>query len=114
MTQIIDITSYACPKCKSKSIYKSPKFFRFSEMNDSCPTCDFKFDKEPGFFYGAMYLSYGLAVAQSIAAFFIAQLFFDETFDLRVIPVLILTILFFAPLNYKLSRVIWIYLFQKN
>ena len=114
MSQIHSMFTYACPSCNSKTIYKNPQFFRFSEMNDSCASCQFKFDKEPGFFYGAMYLSYGLAVAQSVAAFVLCQFIFEETFDLRLIPILISTILVFAPFNYKLSRVIWIYLFRKN
>ena len=38
-------------------------------MNDPCPVCGLVFEREPGYFLGAMYFSYALAV------FIIAPLF---------------------------------------
>ena len=32
-------------------------------MNEACPACGLKFEREPGYFVAAMYLSYGAAVA---------------------------------------------------
>lgn len=32
-------------------------------MNDRCPTCGLHFNREPGYFLGAMYISYGLGLA---------------------------------------------------
>lgn len=32
-------------------------------MNRACPVCGIVFEREPGYFLGAMYFSYGLGVA---------------------------------------------------
>jgi len=32
-------------------------------MNDRCPACGLRFNREPGYFLGAMYISYGMALA---------------------------------------------------
>jgi len=31
-------------------------------MNELCPECGLKFEREPGYFLGAMYISYGLGL----------------------------------------------------
>ena len=31
-------------------------------MNERCSVCDLKFEREPGYFLGAMYVSYGLGL----------------------------------------------------
>lgn len=38
-------------------------------MYDNCPECGQKYDMEQGFWYGTGYVSYGLAVAVSVASF---------------------------------------------
>jgi hypothetical protein len=44
-------------------------------MHDNCSHCGLKYQIEPSFFYGAMYVSYGLNVA-GIAAFIISFIIF--------------------------------------
>ena len=81
-------------------------------MNQYCPHCQFKFEKEPGFFFGAMYVNYGLTVAQAIATYVIAQQFFAERFDLRIIAIISIVIIAMASFNIRLSRLLWIYMFK--
>lgn len=81
-------------------------------MNEYCPNCNTKFEKEPGYFFGAMFVNYGLGCAEALATYFIVAPFFDETFDLRIFPIIGLVILSLAIVNLKLSRLIWIYIFK--
>ncbi|GIZ08989.1 hypothetical protein FUMI01_17160 [Flavobacterium sp. UMI-01] len=81
-------------------------------MHSHCSHCHFKFEKEPGYFFGAMYMNYGLTVAQSIATYGIAQIFFKETFDIRIIPIIAVVIVVMASFNIRFSRLLWIYLFK--
>jgi hypothetical protein len=30
-------------------------------MNETCPACGFKFEREPGYFLGSIYINYGLS-----------------------------------------------------
>lgn len=81
-------------------------------MNEHCPHCNYKFQKEPGYFFGAMYVNYGLTVAQGIATYVIAHFFFKETFDLRIIPIIMAVIIALTPFNLRFSRLLWIYMFK--
>lgn len=50
---------YKCPQCGQSDLFVKP--FNISkpvEMPDVCPICAQKFEPEPGFYYGAMFLSY--------------------------------------------------------
>jgi uncharacterized protein DUF983 len=81
-------------------------------MNDSCPECALRFNREPGYFLGAMYVSYALALVLIVA---IGVLLWAAT-AWRVDKVTIWAVVLFlpfAPMLTLLSRVLWIYLDQK-
>jgi len=105
------LIKHKCPNCKKGNIFNSKSILSFGKMNSSCPKCSLKYHVEPGFFYGAMYVSYILTVAQGIITYLIGQLFFEKAFDLRIIPYIIGVIILLSTTNFKLSRVLWIYLF---
>src|SRR5438034_2850487 len=46
-----------CPVCFQGAMFRG----RF-EMNATCPVCGHRFEREPGFFQGAMYVSYGIGI----------------------------------------------------
>lgn len=81
-------------------------------MNEYCTHCNNKFQKEPGYFFGAMYINYGLSVAQGIATYVIAHFFFEKTFDLRMIPIIMVVMLALSTFNIRFSRLLWIYMFK--
>lgn len=104
-----------CPNCSQGKVFKENSIFfkfKFPKMNKYCLHCNYKFEKEPGYFFGAMYVNYGLSVAQGIATYVIAHFFFTATFDLRMIPIIMSTMLAFSPFNIRLSRLLWIYMFK--
>ncbi len=78
-------------------------------MLERCPNCDLKFEREQGYFLGAMYISYGLALITIVV---LALLLWASTsWSLQKITVW--AILLFLPLAPPLtlfSRVLWIYL----
>jgi hypothetical protein len=80
-------------------------------MHERCPVCDLKFDREPGYFLGAMYVSYGLGIV--IVALTAALLWLITgwwiTKDIIWAVVLFLP---FAPTITLFARVLWIYLDQ--
>ena len=81
-------------------------------MNENCSHCKSKFEKEPGYFFGAMFVNYALGVAEGLITYFIAHQFFEKTFDLRMIPIIATVILLLCFFNIRLSRMIWIYMFK--
>lgn len=112
MSVLLSTLMCKCPNCSKGEVYKKHHFFSFAKMNDNCTNCKLLFEKEPGFFFGAMFVSYGLVVAECIAVFVVCGvLFFDNWFSYFLIPILLVTVLIFAPFNFRFSRVIWIAFF---
>lgn len=112
---LLHILKNECPYCHKGKVFKEKNiYFKIGlpKMNKFCPHCNAKFEKEPGFFFGAMYVNYGLTVAQAIATYVIAQQFFTITFDLRIIGIIAFVIIAMASINIRLSRLLWIYMFK--
>lgn len=80
-------------------------------MNDCCPACDLLFNREAGYFLGAMYISYGLGLAFVSAFGAILWLLTGWGFT-KVVTWALVVFLPFAPMLTFLSRVLWIYLDQ--
>lgn len=80
-------------------------------MNDCCPACGLLFSREPGYFLGAMYISYGLALGLFFVLGAILWLLARLRMDKAAIWAVVLC-LPFAPMLTFLSRVLWIYLDQ--
>ena len=77
-SKLNSILTGSCPKCQNESMYvdKNPLHLgNVLKMNENCSHCGLKYQIEPSFFYGAMYVSYGLNVAVGIAAFIISHVF---------------------------------------
>ncbi|WP_338377942.1 DUF983 domain-containing protein [uncultured Flavobacterium sp.] len=111
----LNILKNKCPNCHNGDIFKHNLFhfsFSFPKMHKKCNHCQTKFEKEPGFFFGAMFVSYAIGVAEAIITYLIASLFFDKNFDLRIITIIAIVIIALTRFNIKLSRIIWIYLFK--
>jgi uncharacterized protein (DUF983 family) len=101
-----------CPRCRRGPIYRGTMFVGFPRMHAHCPICGLRYEREPGYFLGAMYISYGLAVPLMVASFLLFWRFTDWKFTTLMVASL-LALLPFAPGLTLLSRVLWIYLDQK-
>ncbi|GLB47725.1 DUF983 domain-containing protein [Neptunitalea lumnitzerae] len=114
-TKLNSIFKGTCPRCQEESMYITKNPYNLSkslEMHEHCSHCGQKYKIEPSFFYGAMYVSYGLSIAFSVAAFIISFLFFGSTL-LTAFIAIAATLVFFFPIILRLSRNIWINFFVK-
>lgn len=76
-------------------------------MNASCPQCGYQFYREPGYFLGAMVLSYFASSALGISL--LITLF--AGYQVEIIPAAIASVITVAILNpflYRVSRIFWI------
>lgn len=83
--------------------------FRKQRFNEICPHCGLRFEIEPGYFYAAMYVSYGMVVGEVLAMAFLTSRIIGFDSPWPYIVVLFATILIFAPFNYRYSRLILIH-----
>jgi uncharacterized protein (DUF983 family) len=107
-----DILHQRCPRCRVGKIFHHSIFLGFPKMQEECPVCHLRYEREPGYFLGAMYISYGLGLpVVALFAFLIwAATGWWITKDVIWAVVLFLPL---APAITFLSRVLWIYLDQK-
>jgi uncharacterized protein (DUF983 family) len=104
-----------CPKCHEGNLFieKNPfKLKMISQMPVVCPVCNLNFNSEPGFYWGALYVSYGLSVLLSLILFAAMYLRWGWLiWQFLVTDALLL--IFLAPVLLRFSRVLWIYICYK-
>ena len=112
-SKLNSILTGSFPKCQNESMYvdKNPLHLgKVLKMNENCSHCGLKYQIEPSFFYGAMYVSYGLNVAVGVAAFIISHVFIGldlvNSF-MAIVGTLVVTL----PLVLRWARNIYINMF---
>ena len=112
-TKLYSILKFKCPKCQEGEFFEDKKTWnlnKITNLHKNCPKCNLKYMMEPSFFYGAMYVAYGLTVGIAIAVFIISNLIFGLDL-LESFIAIIITLLIGGPINLKISRAIWINIF---
>ena len=112
--KIYSILTGTCPVCQEEKMYQSSNAYHPSQtlkMHERCPHCDTKYMMEPSFFYGAMYVSYGVGIAFAVAAFIISYLFLGSSLKTAFIAI-VATMIVFYPIVIRISRNIWINIFM--
>ena len=105
-TVINSILTGSCPKCQEESMYveKNPyKLNTIYKMHDTCSHCHTQYKIEPSFFYGAMYVSYGVTVAIGVAVFVILNLIMQLNVTATFIGIIV-AILALMPVTARVSR----------
>jgi hypothetical protein len=78
-------------------------------MNDPCPHCGLIFQREEGYFLGAMYVSYTLGCFMVAGGFFLGSWLKPDLGDLTIIAVVVGCYLVTTPWVFRYSRIIWMY-----
>ena len=104
---------YECPRCRKGKMYKEP--FEFTNplaMNDKCQECGLDFNPEPGFYFGAMIISYAISSWMLLLPTLLLVLKYDWSVGQAMALAL-----FFAGISYfKLlrgSRVLYLHLMMR-
>ncbi len=77
-------------------------------MHRECPRCGLKFEREPGYFLGAMYISYGLGAGLVLAGMALLRLFTDLSFH-WVFGIMVALLWLATPWIFRYSRVLFMY-----
>ncbi len=99
-----------CPRCRSGRMFKKPwyNYGAFTQMNAHCPKCHQRLEPEPGFFFGAMYISYALSVGIFILVFFGTYVLFSPPFWVYMVNTLVV-VLVLLPFLFRSSRILYLY-----
>ncbi|MEM7031400.1 MAG: DUF983 domain-containing protein [Chloroflexota bacterium] len=94
-----------CPRCLSGAIFSDAW-----EIFEACPNCGLMYEREPGYFTGAMYLSYGMAGLICIPLWVWLVTLGLPTYATLLIVAAALAIA--TPLVFRYSRIVWLHLDQ--
>lgn len=98
-----------CPRCREGAIFTGNMYaLKAQGTNEFCPVCNLRFEREPGFFYVAMFISYAMNVAEmitiSVAAYILGLDLVYENLWVYA-GIILVGVLLFSPFNYRYSRV---------
>jgi hypothetical protein len=80
-------------------------------MYERCPTCNLKFEREEGYFLGAMYISYGLSLLLIVLLSLLLWSMTDWPM-IKDVAWALIAFLPLAPATTLFARVLWIHLDQ--
>ncbi len=108
-SKIYNIFATKCPHCRERNMFPT-KLFSFRgllDMPKHCPSCGIDFEPEPGFYWGAMYIAYGLSSFVLLAVAAVCMI----GFEMELYPtwgVLVVVAILGFMYNARLSRAIWL------
>lgn len=101
-----------CPSCRTGKVFTAGAYnlISFHKMPLNCPDCGRSFQPEPGFYFGAMYVSYAFTVAITTAVWLFLYVLIKPPEYVYILAMLG-GVIGFAPLSFRYSRMIWLYWF---
>jgi len=106
------IVSCKCPRCRQGDMFAFNSLMpsKFSKVNEKCSHCGLRFEREPGFFTGAMYVSYAFNVAIVVAVFVALNILQIDNLVLSIVLVMGI-IIGLVPVFFRYSRVLFLHIF---
>ncbi|MFN0204125.1 MAG: DUF983 domain-containing protein [Bacteroidia bacterium] len=116
MNLLASILRLKCPNCRTAPLFNHPNMYHpkhILDMPKKCSNCGQEYFLEPGFYFGAMFISYALSVGTSVVLFilFYFILHFSKNGTLLSISGILLIVL---PYQIRLARAIWLAIFYKE
>ncbi|MTG96922.1 MULTISPECIES: DUF983 domain-containing protein [Myroides] len=121
MSYINKVLSGKCPNCGKEKLFHdkgNPITFRMPKMTKECGSCGYNFHRETGFYFGAMYVSYALTVAEMVTVM-VLRLLLNELFGtnismLQAFIAIVVVVFVLWTFNYRVARIMWLNMFYKK
>lgn len=91
-----------CPLCGEGKLFTG-----IISMNETCSHCDFKFEREPGYFLGSSYINYGWTSLSLTFAYLILHVALGYP-NKYVVPPLVAWFVLFPLFFHRYARAIWL------
>lgn len=110
LKKLKSIFQMKCPHCTEGDFYDG-KFFK-ANVKERCEVCNRSYSKEPGFYQGSYYVSYGLGVGSFVAMWIATTVIMGKDANvLHQLGIIIGGMIIMMPFLYPLSKIIWANLF---
>ncbi len=113
-TKAYGIFNMKCPRCNEGDLFDTPTFSfkKPFDMPKCCPVCTQKYEPEPGFYFGAMFISYIIYGWFCIGFIALLHWVLDWSIAASFAALITLSVFLFVWL-FRFSRAIWLNLMVK-
>ncbi|WP_062052633.1 DUF983 domain-containing protein [Aquimarina longa] len=114
-TKLYAILFLKCPRCQEGAFLESSPYnlSQFNKVKERCPECDLKYSLEPSFYYGSMYVSYGVGIAVAVAVYVISLILGLTLTPIRIFIAIVTALIVSMPYIGAVSKSIWASMFFK-
>lgn len=112
-TKLYSILTLTCARCQEGDLFidRNPYHLkRLFDMYEKCPVCGQRYEPEPGFWFGAMYVSYALNVALWVTLFVAIYTFVSLYWIYFLVIGAVVNIVMTPPI-FRMARAIWMNFF---
>jgi uncharacterized protein (DUF983 family) len=102
-----------CPRCHQGRLFTYSAFnlTKFADMPTACPVCGQAYEPEPGFYWGAMYISFAFSTGIMLVVGFCVYFLLDDPDTwVYIVSVAVASVLL-TPLSLRYSRTLMLYWF---
>lgn len=103
-----------CPHCHEGEfmVARNPyDLGQAGDLLDGCSVCHRKYETEPGFYYGGMYVSYGFAVALGVVVYVATGVIAPQATETTKLFWVLGGLVLLTPVMYAWSKIIWACMF---
>ena len=106
--------SARCPRCRHEEVFTHSAFNlpKFDHMHEQCPVCGLHYEVEVGFFWGAMYISYGLSVGIVLGVGVLLYYLANDPPTWVYLAVVAAIVIFLTPLLFRYARILMLHFFS--
>lgn len=115
-TKLYSVINRKCPHCHEGDFFVSRNPYDLSRTGDlfkECSVCHRKFEPEPGFYYGGLYVSYALTVALCVTVYVALSVLAPSTGPTTRLLWLLGSLVVTAPVVYAWSKIAWANMFTE-
>jgi uncharacterized protein (DUF983 family) len=94
-----------CPRCREGRVFAG-----LLMMRETCPVCGHRFEREPGYFVGAMYVSYGMALPLLAGLYLLVERLRPGWSEVAIAAAALALALPLVPPLFRYARLIWMHL----
>jgi uncharacterized protein (DUF983 family) len=99
-----------CPRCRRGDIFSTGTYELFGQkMHENCSHCGLHYEREPGYWYVAMFVSYAFNVAEMVTFAVATYILTGSHSPWLYVGILMGVIFILSPFNYRYSRVVLLY-----
>jgi uncharacterized protein (DUF983 family) len=112
---LYSVVTNKCPRCHKGHVFENNNPYSLKNgltMKTNCSECGLKYEKEPGFFYGSLYVNYALSSGMFMVLYFTDALWFHMQTWL-LLTLIIAAIIGLYPFTYRWGRLFWLNFFVR-